>query len=76
MPDMLLKFKWPPPQYFSILLHEYEWIASIWFFLDMHERRRLDELPKYVHQSPFVLIGPRNQLFYNEKHLHPHCMEF
>lgn len=27
--DMPLKFKWPPPQYFSILPHEYEWNHSL-----------------------------------------------
>lgn len=51
-------------------------IASIWIFLNMHERRRLDELPKSVYWSPFAIIGPRNQLFFNEKHLHPHWMDF
>lgn len=33
MSDMLLKFKWPHPQYFSILPHEYEWSDSCYLIL-------------------------------------------
>lgn len=54
---MILKFKWPALRISQSMNMKY---AAIWHFLNMHERRRLDELPKSVYWS-----DQEKQLFYN-----------